>query len=88
MAEGGLVAGRDLALDLAAGRRRGELVELVEQARDGVGPSGSNSMAWFGPWPQEQEAELLGRDDLRDGVRRGAVPFEVDIFLPPMLRNS
>ena len=35
-------------------------------------PSGSNSIAWLRPRPQEEEAELLRRHDLGDRVGRGA----------------
>ena len=66
------VTGRQLALDLAPGRRRRELVELVEQARDLVGPVGIEVDGVVGLGSQKQEAELLGRDDLGDRVRRGA----------------
>ena len=47
VAEGRLVPGRQLALDLAAGRRRGELVELVEQARD-LRPCRRDRTRWRG----------------------------------------
>ena len=69
VAERRLVAGRELALDLAAGGRGGELVELVEQARDLVGPGGIEVDRVIGLGAQEQEAELLRRHDLGD--RRG-----------------
>ena len=68
VAERRLVARRDLALDLAAGGRRGEPVELVEQARDGVGPVRVELDRLVRARAQEQEAELLGRDDLGDRV--------------------
>ena len=72
VAERRLVAGRQLAPDLATGRRGRELVELVEQARDLVGAVGIEVDGVVRPVAQEQEAELLGRHDLGDRVRGGA----------------
>ena len=72
VAERRFVSGRQLALDLAAGRSRGELVELVEEPRDLVGAVGIEVDGVVRPMAQEQEAELLGRNDLGDRVRRGA----------------
>ena len=75
VAEDRLEAGRQLALDLAAGGRGGEPVELVEQARDRVRPLGIELDRRVRPGPQEQEAELLGRDHLgRSGGRRRRGP--------------
>ena len=67
-----LVTRRDLALDLATGSRRRIPVELVEETRDRIGAFGRELDRLVGPWPHEQEPELLGRDDLDDRVRRGA----------------
>ncbi len=71
--EGGVVPRRDLALDLTTGGGRRELVELVEQPRDRVGPVRVELDRLVGARPQEQEAELLGGDHLGDGVGRGAL---------------
>ena len=68
VAERRLVAGRQVAPDLAARRRRRELVELVEQARDLVRGLGIEVDGVVGPVAQEQEAQLLGRHDLGDLV--------------------
>ena len=87
--ERGLVARRELALDLATGRRRGELVELVEQPRDRVGalgievdrvvrPRGAGTGS--GAAPAAPTSAIACAAAPR--------PFDVDIFLPPMLRNS
>ena len=73
--ERGLVAGRELALHLTTGRRGGELVELVEQARHRVGPVRVELDRLVGPWPQEQESELFRRDDLGDRV--GSSPLSL-----------
>ena len=67
VAEGRLEAGRSSPL-IGCPRRRGELVELVEQARDLVGAVGIEVDGVIGPMAQEQEAELLGRHDLGDRV--------------------
>ena len=69
VAERRLVARRQLALDLAAGGRGREPVELVEQARDRVGAVGIELDRVVRARAQEQEAELLRRDDLGDRVR-------------------
>ena len=66
------VPGRELALHLATGGRGGELVELVEEPRDLVGPVGIEVDGVVGLRAKEEEPELLGRDDLGDRVRRGA----------------
>jgi hypothetical protein len=79
-------ARRQLALDVAPGVAR-RAVELVEQARDRVGAVGSNSIAWFGRG-RRNRSRAARRHDLGDLWRRAPRPFEVDIFLPPMLRNS
>ena len=70
--EGRLVTGRDLALDLPTGGRRRIPVELVEETRDGVGAFGRELDRLVRPWPDEEEPELLGRDDLDDRVSGGA----------------
>ena len=67
--EGRLVARRQLALDLAPGRRRRELVELVEEARDLVRALGVEVDGVVRAVTHEEEAELLRRDDLGDRVR-------------------
>ena len=69
------VAGRQVALDRLAGGRRGELVELVEQARHGVGPLRVEVDGVVRARAQEEEPELLGRDDLDDLVGGRAAPL-------------
>ena len=78
---------RQLARTSLAGDRGGDPVELVEEARDGVA-LGIELDGLVRPVAQEQEAQQLGRQDLRDLVRGRAGPLEVLIFLPPMFRNS
>ena len=72
VAERALEAGRDLAPDLLASGRRGEPVELVEQARHGVGLVGLEVDGGVRLRAQEEEPELLRRDDLDDLVGGGA----------------
>ena len=69
------VAGRQVALDRLAGGRGGELVELVEEARHGVGPLGVEVDRVVRARAQEEEPELLGRDDLDDLVGGRAAPL-------------
>ena len=45
-------------------------------------------MALVGPGPEEQEPELLRRHTSAIAWAGAPRPFEVDIFLPPMFRNS
>ena len=84
-----LVARRQLALDLAAGRRRREPVELVEQARHRVGAVRVELDGLV-----RASGAGTGSGAARAGSTSAIVcaaapwPFEVDIFLPPMLRNS
>ena len=70
--EQALVVGRQLALDFAPGGRRGDPVELVEEARDRVA-LGVEVDHLAGPGPQEEETELLRRQNLGDGVGRHAL---------------
>ena len=72
VAERRLVARRQLALDLAPRGRRRELVELVEQPRDRVGAVRIELDRLVRTRSQEEEAQLLGRDDLGDRVGRRA----------------
>ena len=66
------IAGRQVALDLLAGRRPREPVELVELARDRIGALGHELDDALRAMADEQEADLLRRQDLGDRVRRGA----------------
>ena len=89
VAEGRLVAGRQLALDLAAGGRRRR---TGRTRRTGAGSRpcrpGSNSIAWFGRGRRNRKRSCSGGTTSAIVCAAAPRPFEVDIFLPPMLRNS
>ena len=89
VAEDGLVARRQLALDLAAGGGGGEPVELVEQARDRRPcPPGRTRSPTPGGGGRTGTAAARAGSTSPMVCAAAPTPFEVDIFLPPMLRNS
>ena len=51
-------------------------------------PSGSNSMAWFGRGRRNRKRSCSGGMTSAIVCAAAPRPLEVDIFLPPMLRNS
>ena len=73
--EDAVVVRRQLAADLAPGRRRREAVGLVEEARDRIGPFGVELDGGVRTRPEEEEPQLLGRDDLGDLRGRCAEPL-------------
>src|ERR671936_424606 len=72
VAEDALMAGWEVALDLAPGGGVGNPVEFVEETGDGVGAVGVEFDRLVRARPDEQEAQLLGWNDLRDRMGRRA----------------
>ena len=68
VAEDGCEARRQFALDLAPGGGRGELVELVEQARDRVRALGVEFDGLVRPRAEEERPELVRREHVDDLV--------------------
>ena len=70
--EEALVVGRQLAAERAAGDGGGEAIELIEEARDGIGALWVELDGLVRSRSEEEEPQLLGRQYLRHLMRRSA----------------